>query len=124
MVNNIAIFFFLFIIRVESICPNIAHHIDTIIITIHFVGSLFITSTPISSIFCHTAVETARKIPIGIKNVKYFFIDQKMFGMFFVIALCSVCFLKLLSYVVKRIRVVAIVTVSINHIAPTHCKRS
>jgi len=97
IVSNIERICFLLFVKVDNICHNIAHHIETTITIIHLVGSLFITSTHISNIFCQTAVEIARSTHIGIKNRKYFFIAQIIFGIFLVIALCKVCFLKLLS---------------------------
>ncbi|HCY21105.1 TPA: hypothetical protein DIC40_04605 [Patescibacteria group bacterium] len=67
IVNNVERTLFLLIIGVEMICPTIAHTIETTITIIPFVGVLFIISIPISNIFCPTAVEIARKTPIGIR---------------------------------------------------------
>ncbi|HCB51063.1 TPA: hypothetical protein DEP21_00485 [Patescibacteria group bacterium] len=70
---------------------------DKIIIMIHFVGTFLNTSTPISNIFCHRAVDIARSIDIGINNQKYLLIDPRILGMSLVTALIIVCFLKSLS---------------------------
>jgi hypothetical protein len=124
IINNIEIFFFLSFINVDIICHIIAHIIETIIIIIHFVGALFIISIHISNIFCQIAVDIARKIQIGIRNLKYLFIDHIMFGIFFVTALYRECFLKLISYFVSKINIVARDTIKINHTTPTHHKLS